>query len=129
MRVTVLNNFCSLALTYTFASYLPTIVLDTLLNLPAFLMSIRNKYLPISPYISSPILPPTVPEQDERRAEAEASVVIEEDTSLDSISTTLDAPGDALAPDSSDSSLASEPSERSGSFVVGVENSWVSVQE
>ncbi|KLO10533.1 hypothetical protein SCHPADRAFT_999487 [Schizopora paradoxa] len=121
------------ALTYTLASYLPTVVLDTLLNLPAFLMAVRNKYLPISPYISSPALPPkTIPEEDERRAEADASVIIEEDTSLEGTSTTLNAPGDETAAESEESPSSSTGSDlRSGSFVVGsgVENSWVSVQE
>lgn len=122
---------CSLALTYTVASYLPTVVLDALLNLPAFLMSIRNRYLPISPRISSPILPPTVPEQDERRSEAETSLYIEQSSNLgdNSAMLDLDAPGDVLTPDSSSSASLSSEETRGGSFVVGVENSWVSVQE
>ena len=46
----MLTRFCAAA-TYTIASYLPTILLDALLNLPAFLIGLRNKYLPISPRV------------------------------------------------------------------------------
>lgn len=64
--------------------------------------------------------------------EAESTLIIEHSDEFGDASTTLDldAAGDALAPDSSSSaSLASDESGRGGSFVVGVESSWVSVQE
>ncbi|KAF8623484.1 hypothetical protein AX15_006267 [Amanita polypyramis BW_CC] len=42
------------ATTYKIASRLPPLVLDTLLNLPAFLISIRNRLLPAQPFVLSP---------------------------------------------------------------------------
>ncbi|KAF5373655.1 hypothetical protein D9758_000779 [Tetrapyrgos nigripes] len=39
------------AYTYKVASHLPSLVLDTLLNLPAFLISIRNALLPTQPFV------------------------------------------------------------------------------
>ena len=41
--------------TYAFASYLPIPVLDILLNIPHFLMGIRNALLPVPPRV--PITP------------------------------------------------------------------------
>ncbi|RPD67955.1 hypothetical protein L226DRAFT_555675 [Lentinus tigrinus ALCF2SS1-7] len=43
--------------TYAFASYLPPLLLDALLNIPYFLASIRNALLPVPPRV---ILPPRV---------------------------------------------------------------------
>ncbi|KAF8643847.1 hypothetical protein AX16_008864 [Volvariella volvacea WC 439] len=43
--------------TYTVASYLPGLLLDGLLNLPYFLISIRNALLPTQPFVLPP--PPT----------------------------------------------------------------------
>ena len=42
------------------ASNLPALILDTLLNLPAFLLSIRNALLPVPPRLPypSPVPPP-----------------------------------------------------------------------
>ncbi|KAK7467386.1 hypothetical protein VKT23_004442 [Stygiomarasmius scandens] len=37
--------------TYMIASYLPSLILDTLLNIPAFLIGIRNALLPAQPYV------------------------------------------------------------------------------
>jgi hypothetical protein len=47
-----------IASTYRLASHLPSVVLDMLLNIPHFLVSIRNALLPIPPPIVRP-LPPT----------------------------------------------------------------------
>ncbi len=44
----------SAAHTYAFASYLPPLLLDALLNIPYFLASIRNALLPIPPRVTVP---------------------------------------------------------------------------
>ncbi|OBZ69313.1 hypothetical protein A0H81_10967 [Grifola frondosa] len=51
------------ARTYALASYLPSLILDGLLNLPHFLLSIRNALIPVPPRIVMPdaALPPVVP--------------------------------------------------------------------
>ncbi|PFH54259.1 hypothetical protein AMATHDRAFT_53151 [Amanita thiersii Skay4041] len=46
------------ASTYKLASYLPSLLLDRLLNLPAFLISIRNRLLPIQLHVSPSQAPP-----------------------------------------------------------------------
>ena len=43
------------ATTYMMASYLPTSVLDVILNLPHFLLSVRNALLPVPPRIALPL--------------------------------------------------------------------------
>jgi hypothetical protein len=44
------------------ASHLPSVLLDGLLNLPYFLISIRNQLLPVQPFRQPPEnLPPPVP--------------------------------------------------------------------
>ncbi|GBE81750.1 predicted protein [Sparassis crispa] len=48
--------------TYTLASQLPALVLDALLNIPHFLVSIRNALLPVPPRVApDPSVPPVVP--------------------------------------------------------------------
>ncbi|KAH9928225.1 uncharacterized protein B0H18DRAFT_1159102 [Fomitopsis serialis] len=53
------------ARTYALASYLPGVLLDTILNIPHFLISIRNALLPIQPHVIlpqstyTPPVPPT----------------------------------------------------------------------
>ncbi len=39
-----------IAPTYRIASHLPTVLLDGLINLPYFLISIRNRLLPVQPF-------------------------------------------------------------------------------
>ncbi|KIM49354.1 hypothetical protein M413DRAFT_438540 [Hebeloma cylindrosporum] len=52
------------ASTYRLASYLPSLVLDGLINLPHFLISIRNRLLPVQPFREPPAdLPPPVAER------------------------------------------------------------------
>ncbi|KAH8117187.1 hypothetical protein DFH11DRAFT_1573658 [Phellopilus nigrolimitatus] len=107
------------AATYTFASYLPTFLLDALLNLPALLVSARNKYLPISPHVISPIAPPLPAEQNaalEKTDDLIAEIAETDEPSAPSLS----------------ASGAGHVSESSGSVantVPEVENSWVSVQD
>lgn len=43
------------ATTYMMASYLPTSILDVILNLPHFLLSVRNALLPVPPRIALPL--------------------------------------------------------------------------
>lgn len=43
--------FVFLAWTYSVAAQLPSFVLDTLLNIPYFLISIRNRLLPVEPFV------------------------------------------------------------------------------
>lgn len=47
------------ACTYKAASYLPSLILDGLLSLPHILISIRNRLLPVQPFIDSPPELPT----------------------------------------------------------------------
>lgn len=47
--------------TYTMASYLPSYILNTLLIIPHFLISVRNALLPITPAIAQPYPPPQPP--------------------------------------------------------------------
>ena len=49
----------AIARTYALASNLPSLLLDALLNLPAFLVSIRNAMLPVPPRLPYP--PPVPP--------------------------------------------------------------------
>lgn len=48
------------ASTYKFASFLPPLLLDTLINIPHFLISLRNSLLPVQPFVLRPYPPPTV---------------------------------------------------------------------
>lgn len=45
------------------ASHLPSLILDTILNIPHFLISIRNALLPIQPTVvlPPPLVPPPAP--------------------------------------------------------------------
>jgi hypothetical protein len=47
------------ASTYKFASFLPPLLLDTLISIPHFLISVRNALLPAQPYVRHP--PPRLP--------------------------------------------------------------------
>ncbi|KAH8106858.1 hypothetical protein BXZ70DRAFT_915360 [Cristinia sonorae] len=68
------------ARTYVLASYLPSIILDGLLNLPHFLLSIRNALLPIQPHIipreakpSAPLVAPAPRPAQQQRLRIEDS--------------------------------------------------------
>ncbi|KAJ6525759.1 hypothetical protein B0H19DRAFT_1385952 [Mycena capillaripes] len=53
------------ASTYKFASFLPPLLLDTLISIPHFLISLRNALLPVQPHIRPPpSLPPVQHAQD-----------------------------------------------------------------
>ena len=53
-------DFFSPAYTYRVASHLPSLILDSLLNIPHFLISIRNRILPVDPFFL-PLPPPVAP--------------------------------------------------------------------
>ncbi|KAG6851299.1 hypothetical protein H0H93_011735 [Arthromyces matolae] len=81
------------ATTYRFASYLPSYILDILLNIPAFLIGIRNSLLPVEPFINPPpenipppVQPPTgslidIDEDDQVQSEASSEADIESNAS------------------------------------------------
>ncbi|THH17127.1 hypothetical protein EW146_g3643 [Bondarzewia mesenterica] len=52
-RSSTIFEFC-LAMTYAMASYFPTSILDIVLNLPHFLLSVRNALLPVPPRVTVP---------------------------------------------------------------------------
>jgi hypothetical protein len=65
-----------LANTYSAAARLPSFILDTLLNIPHFLVSIRNKLLPVPPSIpqtQQPPDPPVAPAAAEERRDPDGS--------------------------------------------------------
>jgi hypothetical protein len=62
--IQMLNDDCLPANTYRIASHLPSFLLDVILNIPHFLISIRNALLPIPPALpqsSPPSVPPSLP--------------------------------------------------------------------
>jgi len=63
--------------TYTVASWLPTIVLEVLLNLPGWLIALRNRLLPLPP-------PPVQPVPQPRRIPRESKLIegVDEEKSL-----------------------------------------------
>ncbi|RDB21093.1 hypothetical protein Hypma_011790 [Hypsizygus marmoreus] len=88
--------------TYRFASHLPSIVLDVLLNIPHFLISVRNRLLPVEPFArpDPEALPPVEPKAP---SGTQLGVASEHDAS--ETSSEVDIEGS------------------------GVESSWVSLQE
>ncbi|KAG6917936.1 hypothetical protein DXG01_000374 [Tephrocybe rancida] len=94
------------ASTYKVASYLPSSVLDLLLNIPHFLISIRNRLLPAEPFVlpAPETLPPPV-------KPAGAAAPYSDDDSIDHSGASSEADVESNASDS------------------GVSASWVSVQE
>ena len=58
-------DFFPPAYTYRVASHLPSLILDSLLNIPHFLISIRNRILPVDPFFRRapdlPLPPPVTP--------------------------------------------------------------------
>ncbi|KAJ6453485.1 hypothetical protein C8R47DRAFT_1168125 [Mycena vitilis] len=62
------------ASTYKFASFLPPLLLDTLISIPHFLISLRNSFLPVQPFVRHPhSLPPVQPAHDTPAALEEES--------------------------------------------------------
>ena len=69
------------AYTYRVASHLPSLILDSLLNIPHFLISIRNRILPVDPFfrrapdlpLPPPVTPRTVTTANNREGHDESS--------------------------------------------------------
>ncbi|KAL5529343.1 hypothetical protein ACEPAG_5328 [Sanghuangporus baumii] len=101
---------------YTVASYLPSFLLDALLNLPATLMSVRNKYLPVAPRIP-PNLHAAAPEPVPAE---ELSSAPEQEISAN------DPPATPLAASESHHTTDARSSVLEGS---AVDHSWISVQD
>ncbi|KAJ7164781.1 hypothetical protein C8R43DRAFT_988485 [Mycena crocata] len=59
------------ASTYKFASFLPPLLLDTLISIPHFLISVRNALLPVQPYVRPPPHFPRVQPAQEAPPEVE----------------------------------------------------------
>ncbi|KAG5636414.1 hypothetical protein H0H81_008155 [Sphagnurus paluster] len=95
--------------TYRVASYLPSSLLDILLNIPHFLISARNRLLPVEPFILPP--PDTVPHGAAPKP-AEASAAIKQ------------APSESEHDISGNSSEADVESNASS----GMASSWISLQ-
>ncbi|KAJ7827489.1 hypothetical protein B0H14DRAFT_2814477 [Mycena olivaceomarginata] len=72
------------ASTYKFASFLPPLLLDTLINIPHFLISVRNRLLPVQPFVRHP--PPLPP--IERAQPPPAAAQSEEEESGNDLSET-----------------------------------------
>ncbi|KAF8077767.1 hypothetical protein FPV67DRAFT_1557226 [Lyophyllum atratum] len=96
--------------TYRLASYLPSSVLDILLNIPHFLISIRNRLLPVEPFIRPPTenIPPP--------AASKPSTV-----GAESGQTTVESEHEA-SENSSEVEVESDASD-------GVGSSWISLQK
>ncbi|KAF4614562.1 hypothetical protein D9613_003140 [Agrocybe pediades] len=94
------------ALTYKFASHLPSLLLDGLLNIPYFLISLRNRLLPLQPFRSPPTdLPlPVTARQDKAAAPAAAKATPER---LSDIESNSDADVESNEGDTVDSSWVS----------------------
>ncbi|TFK42479.1 hypothetical protein BDQ12DRAFT_703011 [Crucibulum laeve] len=104
------------AITYNIASHLPPTLLDVILNIPHFLISIRNRLLPVQPFRQPPKdLPPAQP-----RAPAPAAAIRPADIARLEAEAEKEAEADDETHDSS--SDADVESVTSGE---GVEDSWV----
>ena len=99
------------ARTYALASNLPALILDTLLNLPAFLLSIRNALLPVPPRLPYP--PPALPAAAPPPAAPKPQPA--------------EAPADSEADALSDT--GSEADVESGAEGSGVGESWISLKK
>jgi hypothetical protein len=123
-----LRKFCadgnSLAHTYKFASYLPSVMLDTLLNVPHFLIGLRNRLTIAQPFRQPPADPPQTasasytppPEVDPNSASRSSAY------SQHSVEPRIDpSEDDETSPNDEDESLSGESS--------GVGSSWVSLNE
>ncbi|KAJ7286149.1 hypothetical protein C8J57DRAFT_658689 [Mycena rebaudengoi] len=71
------------ASTYKFASFLPSLFLDTLISIPHFLISVRNALLPVQPFIRHP---PPLPSAQRAPAPPAEPVRSDEDESGNDLS-------------------------------------------
>jgi len=117
--------------TYSFASNLPSVLLDALINLPHFLISVRNALLPVPP-------PPTPPPQSIPLRKL-SSTVVSRPHPLSQTLVQRPAPTHHDPPitfdheeqvDSTSPETGSEADvESNAGDISGVESSWVSLRE
>ncbi|TDL25016.1 hypothetical protein BD410DRAFT_766704 [Rickenella mellea] len=117
--------------TYTFASYIPRIILDGLLYLPSYLVSIRNRYLPMP---SRPAQRPTsrLLPRPVSKPPSPADSIISEMHGPPDIQDVADVTSSGLIPEAegnSDAELESNAGASYSGSVSGVESSWVSLQQ
>ncbi|EJD05697.1 uncharacterized protein FOMMEDRAFT_139062 [Fomitiporia mediterranea MF3/22] len=105
------------ARTYAAASYLPSFMLDALLNLPAIVMSARNRYLPVAPRI-----PAGLPEVETEQPNVEETSKTESEPSVKEVPAS---PMETSEPERSANTRKSVSDVTSS----GVDNSWISVQD
>ncbi|KAF9473779.1 hypothetical protein BDN70DRAFT_867110 [Pholiota conissans] len=100
------------ASTYRIASYLPSLLLDGLINLPHFLISIRNRLLPLEPFRAPPsnIPPPVTAKRPSAIASTSTEVTTkakEETPDASEVETNSDADIESNAGDTVESSWVS----------------------
>ncbi|KAJ2927731.1 hypothetical protein H1R20_g9360, partial [Candolleomyces eurysporus] len=124
--------------TYKLAAYLPSLLLDALLNLPYFLIGLRNRLLPVNPHRAPPrSLPPTrsprsQPSQQLRR---DVRAITASEASLPSAPAPAPAPQvpheEELVPEDAvvqdEIETRSEPDVDGTSSGASVESSWVNL--
>lgn len=103
-----------IARTYALAANLPALILDALLNLPTFLISIRNAMLPIPPRVALPYPPPVSPT---------ARVQSKEKPTSSQASVDSDPEHDVASDNGSDADV------ESSGYGSGVGESWISLQQ
>ncbi|THH27049.1 hypothetical protein EUX98_g7133 [Antrodiella citrinella] len=109
------------ARTYAIASYLPALILDGLLNLPHYLISIRNALLPVQPHVVPPQEKPSVPVSAPVPRNAQQLRLQLEDSPVTSDQETHEA-HEVISDPGSDADVESNE----GS---GVGESWISLKE
>lgn len=107
-----------LARTYALASTLPALILDALLNLPQFLISLRNSLLPVPP----PIMPYPLPE----RPVAPAPAAAQRRPLAERAPPPVDSDSDHQADTSSEAGSEADVESNEGS---GVGESWISLHQ
>ncbi|KZT69751.1 hypothetical protein DAEQUDRAFT_709459 [Daedalea quercina L-15889] len=111
------------ARTYAMASYLPGVLLDTILNIPHFLISIRNALLPIQPHVIlpqsayTPPVPPAAPAAPAIASQLESQPAVQEHA-VDSDPEQQD--------NASETGSEADVESNAGS---GVGESWISVKD
>ncbi|KAJ2913715.1 hypothetical protein MD484_g6688, partial [Candolleomyces efflorescens] len=120
--------------TYKLAAYLPSLLLDALLNLPYFLIGLRNRLLPVNPHRLPPRnLPPTrsprsQPSQQLRR---DARAITASEANLPPLpappALPEQAPGEDEAVVQDEIDTKSEPDVDGTSSAASVESSWINL--
>lgn len=107
------------AATYSFASYLPSTILDFLLHIPHAIMSIRRTFIPVQPHVP-PITPLPPPQHPQRLIEHIQQPPVQGGKEKEIETESSDAASDADI-DSVSASGASETG--------GISGSWVSLKD